>query len=86
MDARTDKDYIFNDKIIFMCSVALRKNERTIVSGISDTGGHNPVFQSTLLPLLVGDVVQLQVFLKHQLFQHKSSSYLLLYSVVVYVV
>ena len=42
------------------CSVALRKNEKTIVSGISDVGGHNPVFQSTLLPLQVGDVVQLQ--------------------------
>ena len=27
-------------------SVALRKNEQTIVSGISDIGGHNPVFQS----------------------------------------
>ena len=42
-------------------SVALRKNERTVVSGISDIGGHNPVFQSTLLQLQVGDVVQLQV-------------------------
>ena len=44
-------------------SVALRKNEQTIVSGISDIGGHNPVFQSTMLPLIVGDVVQLQVYL-----------------------
>ena len=45
-----------------MYSVALRKNGQTIVSGMSNTGGHNPVFQSTLLPLLVGDVVQLEVF------------------------
>ena len=46
---------------IYNFSVALRKNERTVVSGISDIGGHNPVFQSTLLQLQVGDVVQLQV-------------------------
>ena len=48
-------------KVKFVSSVALRKNERTVVSGISDVGGHNPVFQTTLLPLLTGDVVQLQV-------------------------
>ena len=48
-------------KLKFVSSVALRKNERTVVSGISDVGGHNPVFQTTLLPLLTGDVVQLQV-------------------------
>ena len=45
-------------------SVALRKNGQTVVSGMSDTGGHNPVFQSTLLALRVGDVVQLEVILK----------------------
>ena len=49
-------------KRLQFCSVALRKNEQTIVSGISDIGGHNPVFQSTIIPLLVGDVVQLQVY------------------------
>ena len=51
-------------KVKFFSSVALRKNERTVVSGISDVGGHNPVFQTTLLPLLTGDVVQLQVILE----------------------
>ena len=42
-------------------SVALRKNGHTIVSGMSNTGGHNPVFQSTLLHLRIGDAVQLEV-------------------------
>ena len=53
-------------KLKFVSSVALRKNERTVVSGISDVGGHNPVFQTTLLPLLAGDVVQLQVCLENR--------------------
>ena len=40
------------------------------MSGISDVGGHNPVFQTTLLPLLAGDVVQLQVCLENRNFEH----------------
>ena len=57
-------------KLKFVSSVALRKNERTVVSGISDVGGHNPVFQTTLLPLLAGDVVQLQVCLENRNHYH----------------
>ena len=42
-------------------SVSLRVNGRTVVSALSDTGGHNPVSQSALQFLNVGDVAQLEV-------------------------
>ena len=41
--------------------VALRRNSVTVISGLSEKVGHNPSFQSTLIQLKVGDVVQLEV-------------------------
>ena len=46
--------------LIFFLRVALRRNSVTVVSGLSEKSGHNPVFQSTILQLDVGDVVQLE--------------------------
>lgn len=49
---------------ILLHRVVLRKNGNTVVSSISQEGGYNPVFQSTLLPLESGDVVQLEARIK----------------------
>ena len=45
--------------------VALRRNSVTVISGLSEKVGHNPSFQSTLIQLKAGDVVQLEVGTMH---------------------
>eukprot|EP00095_Tigriopus_kingsejongensis_P010384 maker-scaffold2509_size14967-snap-gene-0.3 protein:Tk10384 transcript:maker-scaffold2509_size14967-snap-gene-0.3-mRNA-1 annotation:"complement c1q-like protein 3-like" len=41
--------------------VSLRVNQRSIVSALSEQGGHNPVAQSIIHQLQPGDVVQLEI-------------------------
>ena len=47
--------------ILQFASVALRLNGQTLVSAMSESGGHNPVTQSAIALLKAGDVVQLEV-------------------------